>query len=70
MPLQIPDGLQQGAGFGIGSLPFGRHKVLGGTTFEVARFAHINDPVEPVAHDVNAGFVGQIAQLGPKIGAL
>jgi hypothetical protein len=70
VPLQIPDGLQKGARLGIGSLPFRRHKVLRGTPFEVSSFSHINHPVEPVAHDINAGFVGQIAQLGPEIGAL
>src|SRR5690606_41726356 len=58
--VEIPDAVDQGAGLVVALARAG--EVIGEPAAQVAGLADVDDAVEPVAHDVDAGRVRHVAR--------
>jgi len=68
VPLEIPDAIEEGAGFEIGAHLAGGGEVLADALAEVAGFADVDDAIEAVPHEVDARLVGDIAEFDFRVG--
>ena len=63
MKIEIVDRLDEGFEFQVPAQTARGLEIMAHALAQIARFAHIDDRAEPVAHQVNARFVRQDAQL-------
>ena len=66
--LKIPDAVQQRPRLQVGIPEPGRQEIRAHPLPQVARLAHIDHPVQPVAHQVHARLVGQIMDFFRQVG--
>ena len=64
---EVPDAVDEGAGFEVGEAGAGWLEVVAETAAEVAGFTDVDDAVEAVAHEVDAWLVGDVVESGDEI---
>ena len=65
---EIPHRVEQCARLEVGHPRARRSEIVGQPLAQVACLAHIDDPAEPVPHEVNPGLVRHLVQAGTEVG--
>ncbi len=68
MVLEIPDALDERAGLDVGRAAARGHEITADALAQILGLADVDDAVEPVAHQVDAGFVRHVAQFLVEVG--